>query len=140
MKKCLAIAMLTVVLVCAFSACMQTKGDPIETIKKLNEKNYSVEVIVNDEEIADLADDVEIKSEGIYLIVVAVPNDSENGKMGLAFYCNSNDIAKELEEDLRAYLNKEKNNNIMETFVRGTVECEGSVVFMGCEDVWQVMQ
>jgi len=121
------------------SSRISSKNDPMSLVKNFNEKDYRVQMWVNNEDIKDMADGLEVRSNGIICYIAASPSDIENlgeaaKKAGVFFCCKDNKTAKKLQADLEAFVSKEEE---FQEFVRGIVVRDGKIVFMGCEDVWE---
>ena len=118
------------------SSCSNVKDDPTDLAKNYDAKDYAVKMCVDDEEIKEFADEFEVRSKGIYCIVVVVPNNGDDyDKMGIFIYCNDNDSAEKMAEDLEKYVNS--NEDFKEETLRETVDRKGKVVFIGSEDTWE---
>ena len=135
MKKIifLIITMIALMLV----SCSYAKDDPISLAKNYDEQGYEVELIVDNEEINDFADEVEIKGKAIYCLVAVTPNDGEDQeKMGVYIYCNDNDSAIKMEEDLEEFVSNNE-DYFREDIIRLTVNRKNNVVFIGSENAWE---
>ena len=117
-------------------SCSIVKDDPISLAKRYDTKEYAVEMFVDDEKINDFADEFEVRSKGIYCIVAVVPNNGDKyDKAGIYIYCNDNDSAEKMVEDLEQYANS--NEEFKEEILRQIVDRKGKVVFIGSEDTWE---
>lgn len=117
-------------------SCSNVKDDPIRLAKRYDTKEYAVTMIVDDEDIKNFADKFEVRSKGIYCIVAVVPNNGDDyDKMGIYVYCNDNDSAEKMVEDLEQYVNSDE--DFKEEILRQIVDRKGKVVFIGSEDTWE---
>ena len=117
-------------------SCSNSKDDPISLAKSYDEKGYEVEMIVDNEEINDFADELEIKGKAIYCIVAVAPNDGDDlEKSGVYIYCNDNDSAIKMEEDLEEFA--DNNEDFREDILRHTVNRKNNIVFIGSENTWE---
>ena len=130
MKKILIITFILITIVYLFSSCSKISKDPIDLAKQLDEVDYIVSIIVDDEEIEDAADNFEIRSNSIEYIVTAIPDDYDDEKAGIFVYCDNKAHAERIEEDLKDFLDENEDD-----ITRGVVERYGKIVFIGCEDV-----
>ena len=134
MKKIIFLIITMIALMLA--SCSDDKDDPISLAKNYDEKGYEVEMIVDSEDINDFADEVEIKGKAIYCLVAVTPNDGEDHeKFGVYIYCNDNDSAIKMEEDLAEFVSN--NEDFREDIIRHTVNRKNNVVFIGSENAWE---
>lgn len=139
MKKIVSLLIATILLSCIFLSCSSSSNDPIDLAHQLDEKDHNVRVCVDDEEIEEIADAFETRSKGIRCVIVAIPNNGEDGEeMGLFVYCDSTSVAEDLIKDLEDYV--DKNNDFRDNIERVIVEQSEKIVFVGCEDVWEAIQ
>ena len=139
MKKFLSVFMVILLCVMAFSSCGKTKDDPLALAKFFDEKDYYVELAIDDEDIGDCADMFEVRAKGIEYILFAAPDDGEDDeKAGVFIFCESKDVAEKVFEDLEEFI--EDDEDFSEDVVRGIVERSGKLVFVGCEDTWEDWQ
>lgn len=140
MKKGLSLFVSVLMLITLLCACSSSSitDDPIGLATMFDEKGYFVEVSVDNERIEEIADKFEIRSKGIICVVAVIPTDSEGNqdidKMGVFIYCDDDDFAEKVFEDLQKFSSGEE---FKEAVVRGTVEREGKLVFSGCIDAWE---
>lgn len=143
MKKGLSFFVSVLMLITLLCACSSSSitDDPIGLATMFDEKGYSVEVSVDNEHIEEIADKLEIRSKGILSIVGVIPTDSEGykekEKTGIFIYCDDNDFAEKVFEDLEKFSSSEE---FKEDSVRGAVERKGKLVFIGCIDAWEEIQ
>ncbi len=129
MKKFLIISFILITIVCLFSSCSKISKDPIDLAKQLDEVDYVVSIIVDDDEIKDVADNFEIRAKSIEYIVAAIPGYDDE-KAGVFVYCDNKTHAERMEDDLLDFLDDNEDD-----ITRGIVERYGKIVFIGCEDV-----
>ena len=140
MKKGLSLFVSVLMLITLLCACSSSSitDDPIALATMFDEKGYSVEVVVDNEYIEEFSDEFEVRGKGILSIVGVIPTDSEGyrdkDKMGNFIYCNDNDSAEKVFEDLQRLSSSEE---FKENLVRGAVERKGKLVFFGCIDAWE---
>jgi hypothetical protein len=125
-----------IICVLMLGSCSNVKDDPISLAKSYDAKEYAVKMFVDDEEIKEFADELEVRSKGIYCIVAVAPNNGDDDdKMGVYIYCNDNDSAEKMVEDLEQYA--KNNEDFKEEILRQIVDRKGNVVFIGSEDTWE---
>ena len=79
MKKVLALGMVVVSCVMALSSCSSVfTKDPLDLARKFDEDDYLVKVAIDDEDIADFADEFDLNGRDVDCIVVAVPDDGDD--------------------------------------------------------------
>ena len=121
------------------SSCSNIKDDPVDLAKSYDAKEYAVKMYVDDEEIKEFADEFEVRSKEVFCIVAVAPNNGDDyDKMGIFIYCNDNDSAEKMAEDLEQYVNS--NEDFKEEILREIVDRKGKVVFIGSEDTWEENQ
>ena len=131
----LAIAMCMMV----FSSCSKSLKDPLVMARFYDDADYSVLVVIDDEGIGEIADELDIRSKGIDCVVVVAPEDDTEGeKIGMFIYCTTNEIAEKMADDLEEYA--KSNDDFKDDIVRGMVERDKKLVFIGCEDTWEEVQ
>ncbi len=126
MKKIIFAILILCVCICSLSACSKEFGEPIEIAKKLVQKDYYVQILVDDEEIEDMCDGSYIRSSGVDCIIMAEPDDYSSGYNGLFIVCESKDAAKDCVEAM-----ERRANEMLEELIRGTLERRGNIIFLG---------
>ena len=137
MKKFL-IFIVCIMLVSLLASCSNSKYD-LSLAKVLQEENYYVDFLIESDDIEECADEFDAKDDGIDGIMIAEPEDWDDEKVGLVFFCDSTKSAKALEESLKEYI-KDMDEDDYIYFKRGIVTRVDDTVFMGCEDVWEVIE
>ena len=136
MKKLLFVLVLAIA-VCSLASCSTSVSDPIELANVLIEEDYHVSITVEKDDIDMLADEMEVKANGITCMLYAQPDDYNDERSGFFIFCESTKIARDMKEDLESYLEKDEFDD---GIIRATVEVSGSTVFVGCKDVWEDIQ
>lgn len=131
MKKILILFSILALLLCFFSSCKFKNLDPDDIAKTLEDNQYGVYFEWDKDEIKNTADEMDIRSKGIYCILYAEPDKYWDERSGYFIFCESNDIAKKIEKDLK------ENDDIKDWVTRCIVERSKKTVFIGCEDVWE---
>ena len=137
MKKILYVLIVSLLLCSMLSACGNSNNDPIYIAEMLDEEEYWVEIVIDDDDIDDISDELELNAKKIRYVIYAEPEDWDDEKAGFFILCESEESAKDTEEDLTTYLNSEDCDL---TFVRTLITRSGNVIFFGCEDVWECIQ
>ena len=140
MKKLLILVVAGIMCALTLFSCSSTADDPIELVKMYDEKDYYVEIVVDEEDIEDIADEVEIRSKGIYCFISVESNDYGLEKGGIFIWCNDNASAKKTAEDLEEYNDANPGDDLGEGFTRFTIERKGNLVFLGSEYAWEELQ
>ena len=138
MKK--VIFIFTILCALILSSCsMFEKNDAISLAKSYDEKDYAVGIVVDDEEIKDMADEFEVRSKGILCMVVVCPRDTDGyedyTKSGFYIYCDDEETAESLVEDLEEYI--DNNEDFKEEISREMVDRKKKIVYIGSEDTWE---
>ena len=136
MKKTLILILVVTICILLVTSCSDSTNNPLTLAKQFDEKDYAVKMFVDDEEIKDFADEFEVSSKGIYCIIVVAPNNGDDyEKAGIFVYCNDNKFAEKTADDLEDYARY--NEDFKEEIKRQTVNIDGKIVFIGCEDTWE---
>lgn len=139
MKKITCMLLVMLMLLGTLTACMDKEPDPLALAKALDAEDYTVQMMVDDEQIGDVADELEIRAKGITCVLPACPNEGkDDDKIGIFIFCDSTDIAEDMIEDLEAFADKEE--DLLDNIVRCIIERSGKMVFIGCEDAWEDAQ
>ena len=136
MKKVLSVFIATILLICSLVSCVNTANDPLALADQFEEKNYDVGIAIDDDEIKELANEIDIRAKGIkYILHVAPQEEDEWDRWGIFIFCEDIKTAKNAAEGLREYI--DENEDFKEEVARAIVEQEGALVFVGCEDAWE---
>lgn len=139
MKRLICLALTIVTFAITMSSCSNKVNDPMDLALLYEGKGYYVQMIVDDETIKEVADDFEIRAAGIYCMVAVIPDNGDNDEeLGVFLYCDSNDVAKNVFEDLNKFA--DSSEDFKEDYDRGIVEKSNTVVFIGCEDPWEELE
>ena len=134
MKKIISLFITIIMLVCIFASCANNKNDLLTIARQFEEQDYWVEIIIDDDEIQDYADDLEIKSKGIECVMLVDPSSYNENKVGLFIFFENTKTARTAEKDLKKEI--EKDDSFADTITRCIVKRNGTLVFVGSEYAW----
>lgn len=137
MKKIL-FFLVFVMLFCLLVSCGNSKYD-LSLAKVLQEEKYCVDFTIERDNIEEVAEALDVKANGINGIMYAEPENGDYEEVGVIFFCDSTKSAKTLQKSLKKFINEmDKDDYIY--FKGGIVKRIDSTVFIGCEDVWEVIK
>ena len=136
MKKIISLSIAIILLACIFTSCANNSNDLLEISRTFVEKDYWVEISVTDDDIQDLADTLDIKSNGIECVMVVSPDDGDDEeKSGIFVFFKDTKTAQNAEKDLKDFI-EEDDNYVVEDIIRCVVKRSNNVVFFGSEYAW----
>lgn len=133
MKKITAIILVTLACVLMLSSCALVTPGALELAEKYDAAGYSVELIVDDDEIEDELT-VEMRPEFAEAIVEVTSSDKKIS--GAYIYYNNTDSAKAAVEAIEALM---ANEETADEYADVYVTRQGKLVFFGMEDCWKAM-
>ena len=136
MKKIISLSIAIILLACIFTSCANNSNDLLEISRTFVEKDYWVEISVTDDNIQDLADTLDIKSNGIECVMVVSPDDGDDEEKGGIFvFFKDAKTAQNAEKDLKNFI-EEDDNYVVEDIIRCVVKRTNNLVFFGSEYAW----
>lgn len=136
MKKIISLFTAIILLACIFTSCANNKNDLLTIARTFVEKDYWVEIAISDDDIQDMADNLDIKSNGIECVLVVSPdNGSDEEKAGIFVFFKDTKTAQNAEKDLKDFI-KDDDNYIVEDIIRCVVKRTDNLVFFGSEYAW----
>lgn len=134
MKKLFGALLIALLLFGTLTACSVGKKEPLELAKFLDE-DCDVYLLVDNEVLDRFADEFEVRAKGINIILKVTPTNGDSEKSGYFVYCENASTAKKMVEDLEKFADKD--DDYFDDVLRFIIERSGSMVFFGCEDVWE---
>lgn len=149
MKKIVSFILLMLALTLVLSSCLSSYQKPLNAAKKLEKKDYHVDVIGDYANIVAKEQDLLVDLHKVSYLLYIYPNDESHGTSGYLLYCEKTQDAKELEEGLQKALSEINTATYSFTeaglvmtyrFNRGVVKRNKKMVFIGCGDIWDAME
>ena len=135
MKKIISSLITIIMLACVITSCANKKNDLLTIATQFEEQDYWVEIMIDDEDIQDYADDLEIRSKGIECVLLVTPDDgSDDNKSGIFIFFEDTKNASTAEKDLKKEIEKE--DSFADYITRCIVKRNGPLVFVGSEYAW----
>lgn len=135
MKKIISLLITIIMLVCVFTSCANSENDLLTIARQFEEKDYWVEINIDDDDIQDWADEFEIRSKGIECVLLITPDDgSDDYKGGIFIFFEDTQTANTAEKDIKKEI--EKDNSFADYITRCIVKRNGTLVFVGSEYAW----
>ena len=127
MKRICAILVVILISMVALTSCAEFEKDPYDMKKDLLRKDFYVEMLDDEDEIEEIADEFEIRSKGIECIVFC-----ENEEEGYFIYCDKISIAKKAEEDLWDLIDEYDMDDAI-------LKRDGKIIYFGSEENWEAI-
>lgn len=151
MKKVLLMLVIVCVCVAMLASCSNEANyskDPIALASLLDNKERDIEIYIDKEDIDDTADSFDVRANGISCIVMV--ENSNDDEYGIFIYCEENDDAEIMFEDLEEELEdqiEEYSKQYGASVVAGAKESleqlkamvvgrYNKLVFAGSENLW----
>ena len=135
MKKIISLLITIIMLVCVFTSCANSENDLLTIARQFEEKDYWVDINIEDDDIQDWADEFEIRSKGIECVLFVTPDDgSDDYKAGIFIFFEDTQTANTAEKDIKEEI--EKDDSFADYITRCIVKRDGTLVFVGSEYAW----